>query len=308
MSCLIAFSGQGRQYAKMFDFLKKDEFGKLWLSDASRVLGKNMMDEAVIETYSYDILYSQLWIALLSIGACRAIQQQYTFEPLLCGYSLGEVSAFCVSTGLPIEKICELIEMRVKCMQDAMDKATQHRAAGLVALKGNINNDMVNELSKSYHCYVAIINDHDHYIIGGEIDNINQLMDAAKSAGVSKVEKLAVKVPSHTPLLTDASPIFLSYLQKNYQDLTLGLPILNAMTAEITTSTSQMLTILSDELSHTLHWDNVLRIAGEYQVSTFLELGPRSDLKHMFTAINPDIKAYALEDFETVKGIVAQMT
>lgn len=303
MSCIVAFSGQGRQFPEMFHFLKSNAFGLSWLADASKRLNKNLMDDKVIADCCYDVLYSQLFIALLSVGAFRAMQQQCSFEPLLCGYSLGEVSAFCVSAELSMDEICQLVEMRVNVMQAALDGSTQHRPAGLVALKGHMNISDAQQLTQQYQCYIAIINGSDHYIVGGEESNLNQLMDAAKARGISKVEKLAVKLPSHTPLLASASPAFLSYLQHQFNNSQLAYPILNAMTAEVTTSTSAMLTMLANELSHTLHWDKVLQIAGEYGVSPFLELGPRSDLKHMFTATNPDIAAYALDDFATVDGI-----
>jgi len=287
----------------MFHFLKNNAFGLSWLNEASKLINKDLLDDTVVSECCYDVLYSQLFITLLSVGAFRAVQQQCHFEPILCGYSLGEISAFCVSAELSMRQICQLIEMRVNVMQTAMEKATQLRPAGLVALKGHINIADVACLVETYQCYIAIINGADHYIVGGEEEHLTLLIDAAEELGVSKIEKLAVKLPSHTPLLASASPVFLTYLQNHFNHSQLTYPMLNAMTAEVTMSVPTMLTILADELSHTLYWGKVMQVAGEYGISAFLELGPRSDLKHMFTAINPRINAYALDDFATVNGI-----
>ena len=79
---------------------------------------------------------------------------------------------------------------------------------------------------------------------------------------------------------------------------------LNALTQVQIDSTQDMLPILARELSETLHWDNVMEIAAEYGISLFLELGPGAALKNMAVARFPSLKAYNLEGFSSVDGLI----
>lgn len=304
MSFLIGFSGQGQQYAGMFRLLKQDPWGSDWLRHASELLKLDLFNETIIAEKCYDVLYSQLLITILSVGLYRAVTQQHPIQALLCGYSLGEVNAFFASTEISLESMCDIVTKRVQCMQSALK---EHQPAGMVALKGHINSSKVNELTQNYHCYVAIVNGEDHYTVAGYLPDLDELSLAAKQAGVSQVKSLAVKLPSHTPLLAQASIIFLAYLQEHCSKANMTVPVLNALTGELIQDTPTMLNLLAKELSHTLQWDKVRQIACEYQPDLWLELGPKRELTNMLVATNPNIRAYAADDFATMDGLVNKL-
>ncbi len=301
MSLLIGFSGQGQQYQAMFHLLKQDTWGQSWLQACSKLIGFDLSHEANIAKYCDDALYSQLFITSLSVGTFRAIAQRRPLQALLCGYSLGELSAFCASTALPLTSIFDIVEKRVQCMQAALDN--YDKDAGMIALKGHINLNDAKKLIQTYNCHIAIINDNDHYIIGGFLADLEKLKTAAKKIGVSLVKSIKVKFPSHTPLLANASIEFHKYLQTYVQSAKMTIPILNAMTAERVEDTVSMLAILAKELSQPLHWDKIMHMASDYQIDTWLELGPQRALTHMFIEANPYIKAYASDDFITMNGV-----
>ncbi len=300
MSLLIAFSGQGSQHAQMFNLLKSCEFGKNWLTQASDILHKDLLDDSIIAQNLYNIIDAQLFIALLSVGAFKLIGASIPNDTLFSGYSLGEASAFCASAQLTLEETCELIQTRAQFMQEAALKSCHNQPAGLAVLKGRLNLNDAQELAETYQCAIAIINDNDHFVLGGLKSQLDELIKAALKKGITKAEKLAVNIPSHTPLLIEASNQFGEYLQK-YKNKSLEYAILNALTTEVISTTSDILPILANELSQTIHWNKVMQLAPEYGVSMLLELGPKSALKNM--ALNKDIsKVSALEDFSTIEG------
>lgn len=303
MSLLIAFSGQGMQYRDMFNKLAADDWGKHWLEEASQLMHLDLLNNDVVQRYCDDVVYAQCFISILSVGAFRAINQYSTLAPeFLCGYSLGELSAFAVSTRLDLNALCTLAQKRAVLMTEAMGNLPGKKQYGLAVLKGNINLKQVQLLCAHFNGHIAIINGDDHYVIGGSIDDLRLMLAAATSQGVNKAELLRVKVPSHTPLLCNASEAFLRHLQ-TVPLVTMRYPILNAFTNELIYNTQDIIPILADELSHTLHWGQVMRLAPEYGISLFLELGPRSSLKNMFAEANPRIKAYALDDFASITGL-----
>ena len=307
MSLLIAFSGQGFQNEHMFSSLCQDSFGKTWLKEASQIMKLDLFDEHAVRKACDDVIQVQCLIAILSVGAFYAFQQDINFNAtLLCGYSLGEVSAFCVSTNLSVENVCNLVKMRAQLMREAAVDYTHNQPSGLMVLKGRITANQAKQLAQNHACYIAIINADDHYIVGGLTKNLDALIAEAKAAGVMKAEKLAVNLPSHTPMLTQATQAFADYL-KPFQRGVMQYPILNALTQEIITDAQAMVDILAKELSQPLHWDRLMHIAREYGINTVLELGPGSALKNMFAALPASIKAYSLADFASVKGMAKHL-
>lgn len=300
MSLLIAFAGQGAQHGDMFAWLNSDSFGQRWLKDASALLNLDLLDESAVRTACTDVVQVQCLIAILSVGTFYALKKQIDLNPaFLCGYSLGETSAFCASANFSLPEIYTLVTQRAQFMQQAIDLP-----CGMAVLKGNINFAQLTQLTTAHACYLAIINADDHYIIGGLLADLEALLVDAQNSGVMKAEKLAVRLASHTPLLAQASANFAEYLQQ-FATVPLQYPILNALTQELIFTSNQILPILARELSETLHWDRVLHIAKEYGGSFFLELGPGAALKNMALASVPQLKAYNMEGFRTLPGLAA---
>lgn len=300
MSLLIAFAGQGSQHGNMFAWLNTDSFGQRWLKEASVLLNLDLLDESAVSAACTDVVQVQCLIALLSVGTFYALEKQTELNPaFLCGYSLGETSAFCASAHLSLPEVYALVTQRAQFMQQAINLPS-----GMAVLKGHINFAQVTQLAKTHACYLAIINADDHYIISGLLADLEVLLLDAQNQGVVKAEQLAVKLPSHTPLLAQASTHFAGYLHQ-FASVPLQYPILNALTQELIFTSNELLPILARELSETLHWDRVLRIAKEYGGSFFLELGPGAALKNMALAYVPQLKAYAMEGFHSFPGLAA---
>lgn len=299
MSLLIGFAGQGLQHEKMFRLLKTTDAGVQWLTQASTMLGKDLLDDAAVNVCCQDVMLAQIMIVLLSVGLFRCADLKPT---MLCGYSLGDVSAFCVSAQLELPDIIELIKKRAELMSIAAKEA-YFEPSGLAALKGNVSFAIAQQLAQSHQCYLAIINAGDHYIVGGADRNLTMLLQEATNQGVKTAEKLAVHLPSHTPLLAGAVKPFLAYLNSQFLQKTLSFPVLNTLTNMLITETDDLLTVLANELANTLHWDRTMSIASEYGITQFLELGPDASLKNMFWQAYPDISGYSSSEFSTLSGI-----
>lgn len=300
----MMFPGQGSQHSRMFHLLSKDEFGKQWLQHAGQILNIDLFDERAVAKALEDVIEVQCLIVILSVGVFRAIEQaSQAVISFLSGYSLGEVSAFCVSVELGLADICALVKKRATCMQAAARDACNHQATGMAVLKGNINLDSLTVMTIAHDCYLAIINADDHFVIGGVAAHLDALIIEARAKGVTKACRLAVKLPSHTPLLTKASAQFDNYLhQMSFNPM--RYPILNALTQEKIQNTQAMLPILAHELSQTLHWDRVMHISREYGIHQALELGPGFGLKKMARDLIPDSRAYSLDDYSSFEGFI----
>ncbi|KTC87542.1 MULTISPECIES: acyltransferase domain-containing protein [Legionella] len=303
MSLLIAFSGQGSQHSKMFAQLSADPYGKIWLRETSAAMNLDLFDEDIVSQACADVIQVQCLITSLSVGTFYSLKEKINLGfDFLCGYSLGEVSAFCVSINLSAKELCELVKNRALIMQKSAEEHSNNQPCGLIVLKGRVNPEQVKKLTENHSCYVAIINAEDHYIIGGLSTDLSALIEEAKSMGVLRAIKLAVDLPSHTPILSEATNAFAVYLQP-FQSCVMNYPILNALTQELSDNAQSMTNILAQELSQPLLWGRTMRIAQEYGISNFLELGPRAALKNMVAASLPQIKTYSSANFSTIEGL-----
>ena len=303
MPCLIGFSGQGLQHAHMFKCLQTDASGLAWMQEASHRLDRDLLNDKVVGDLCHDVLYAQLFIVLLSVGLFRCIESALGADSLLCGYSVGEVAAFGASTHLSMDVLIEVIKARVKAMQDAIHVASPRQSSGLVALKGRISFAQAQHIAQRCGCYMAIINAPDHFIVGGCDDALEALMHEALVAGVRTVRKLPIKLASHTPLLQAARAPFEAFLQKTVAQVPMKFPIINSITGASCTSSQVMIPWLAKALSQTLHWDRVMRLAPEFRVHTFLELGPGGHLKAMYPHDDSRVRVYGTEDFQSIHAL-----
>lgn len=304
MPLLIAFSGQGTQYGQMFHLLSEDAKGQQWLRQASTLLDSDLFDPLIVEQGCQDVILAQCLIVILEMGVFNLIIGENNLQPdLLCGYSLGEVAAFAASVQLTMSELYSLTHYRAQIMQQITQQSCGDEGAGLAVLKGNITAQTVQRLTDKHGCYLAIVNGDDHFIIGGKNQLLDDLLSEARTAGVKKAKGLAVRLPSHTPLLAKASQKFEHYLQ-SFVDYPMHYPVLNSLNQQQIMTSRDMIKVLAAELSQTLQWGRLMPIAKEYGITTMLELGPRAALKTMFKSTVPKIQAYAMDEFASIGGLL----
>jgi [acyl-carrier-protein] S-malonyltransferase len=87
-----------------------------------------------------------------------------------------------------------------------MDKSTT-KPSGLVAIRG-LTRDKLDPICKVHGAYVAIVNAEDQMLVGGTRKALEAITQDARAAGAERTTMLPVAVPSHTPLLAEASKEF----------------------------------------------------------------------------------------------------
>ena len=94
----------------------------------------------------------------------------------------------------------------------AMDKSTT-QPSGLVAIRG-LTRDRLDPICKAHGAYVAIVNAEDQMLVGGTRKALEAVAHDARAAGAEHTTMLPVAVPSHTPLLAEASDDFGKHCSK----------------------------------------------------------------------------------------------
>jgi [acyl-carrier-protein] S-malonyltransferase len=149
--------------------------------------------------------YTQPALLAAGIAVWRAWQVQGGAQPsLLAGHSLGEYTALVAADALSLRDGAHLVRLRGQLMQDAAPAGTGAMAAVLGAEDALVQEVCV-QASGSQVVVPANYNSPGQIVIGGDAAAVDRALALLGERGVRKTVKLAVSVPSHTPLMREAA-------------------------------------------------------------------------------------------------------
>ena len=140
-----------------------------------------------------------------SVAIWRTWQGQGGSVPAqLAGHSLGEYSALVCAGALPLREAAALVAERGRLMQAAVPAGTGSMAAVLGADDEMIR-QVCKEVSDEEVVTPANYNSPGQLVIAGHAGAVERAIQRLGELGVRKIVKLAVSVPSHTPLMREAA-------------------------------------------------------------------------------------------------------
>ncbi|RTL36860.1 MAG: malonate decarboxylase subunit epsilon [Rhodocyclaceae bacterium] len=296
MRLAILFSGQGNQQPAHFDALRQG---------ASPELGATLA-EAIPETWraaepSLAELQAnrvaQPLIFAYQMHLWRQLQPALPRPVAVAGYSLGEMAACCAAGAFSLEAGVALCVQRAALMDACVDGP-----AGLLAVLG-LRADVVAELAARCGLMVAIRNGPDHLVLGGHAAGLVEAEQLAQAAGASRVVRLGVGTPSHTPLLAAASSGFATLLAP-YRSGRLAFPVFSAIDGRAARTVADGMDALARQISTPLDWDACLGAVLEMQPDVVLEIGPGNALARMWGERDNGVPVRASDDFRSAAGII----
>jgi [acyl-carrier-protein] S-malonyltransferase len=123
---------------------------------------------------------------------------------VFAGHSLGEYSALVAAGALSLADGAHLVRLRGQLMQDAAPAGTGAMAAVLGA-EDAVVADACRDASGDEVVVPANYNAPGQVVIGGHAAAVDRALALLAERGVRKAVKLAVSVPSHTPLMREAA-------------------------------------------------------------------------------------------------------
>ncbi len=137
-----------------------------------------------------------VWRVWLAQGGARPL--------MLAGHSLGEYSALVAAEILSLRDAAHLVRIRGQLMQDAAPDGSGAMAA-VIGAEDQLVRDVCAEVSGSDVVVAANFNSPGQVVIGGHAAAVERASALLIERGARKVARLAVSVPSHTPLMRDAA-------------------------------------------------------------------------------------------------------
>jgi [acyl-carrier-protein] S-malonyltransferase len=217
---------------------------------------------------------------------------------VIAGYSIGELAAWGCAGALDEMGILRLARRRAAVMDAAAPSD-----GGLAAIVG-LRRPTLEPILARHALSIAIVNDVDHFTVGGHRAALEAACQEAAACGAKRAVTLAVAVPSHTPLLREATEQFRAVLREASPRLpAAGYRLLSGIDGDTVDNIDIGIDKLARQISTTIDWAACLESCRSAGAVAALELGPGTTLSRMASALFPDGRARAVEEFRTLAGL-----
>lgn len=233
--------------------------------------------------------------ALLAAGVAvwRAWQQQGGSQPaVLAGHSLGEYTALVAAGALSLRDGARLVRLRGQLMQEASPAGTGAMAAVLGA-----EDELVLEVCKAASDETIVVpanfNSPGQIVIGGHAAAVDKALAILAERGVRKAVKLAVSVPSHTPLMREAANR-LAEAMNGIQWHAPRIPVVQNVDAEVHEGIDSIRGALVRQLYLPVQWTGCVQALSAHGITRIAECGPGKVLAGLIKRIDKSLDARAV--------------
>jgi len=247
--------------------------------------------------------FTQPALLAASIALWRLWHEQGGVKPAwLAGHSLGEYSALVAAGALELREAAHLVRIRGQLMQQAV-AAGRGAMAAVLGAEDPLVERICSEVSGAEIVVPANYNAPGQIVIGGHTAAVDRALAELAENGVRKAVKLAVSVPSHTPLMCEAA----NHLKDAIAALDWHmpkLPVIHNVDAAVHHDLPAICEALVRQLYRPVRWSACVETLAANGVTKMAECGPGKVLTGLAKRINKSIEARALgscNEFESTR-------
>lgn len=208
----------------------------------------------------------------------------------LSGHSLGEYAALVASGVLSLHDGARLVRERGRLMQAAVPSGIGAMAAVLGA-EDSVVEEICREVSTPDSCIVPCnYNSPGQIVIGGHATALERATAVLNERGVRKVVRVAMSVPSHTPLMRDAAAQlgeFMKTLAWSMPDR----PVIQNADVVAHSSVDAIQDALVRQLYSPVRWTECVQKLAANGASHIVECGPGKVLTGLIKRIDKSLDA-----------------
>ena len=237
--------------------------------------------------------YTQPALLAAGVAVWRAWQQQGGARPaVLAGHSLGEYTALVAAGALTLRDGAHLVRLRGQLMQDAAPAGVGAMAA-VIGAEDELVVEVCELASASQVVVPANYNSPGQVVIGGDAAAVDRAIALLTERGVRKVVKLAVSVPSHTPLMREAANRLAAAM--NGMDWRMpDLPVVQNVDAQVHAGVDSIRDALVRQLYLPVRWTQCVQVLAGKGVVQIAECGPGKVLTGLVKRIDKSLEARSL--------------
>lgn len=295
-SIALVFPGQGSQSVGMLAELSElHPSVKATFEEASDGAGVDLwaLSQGGPEEMLNRTEFTQPALLAAGVAVWRVWQAQGGVRPaVLAGHSLGEYTALVAAGALSLRDGAHLVRIRGQLMQDAAPAGTGAMAAVLGADDALVE-AACEEASGAQVVVPANYNSPGQIVIGGDAAAVDRALALLQEKGVRKAVKLAVSVPSHTPLMREAANR-LAETMAGLQWALPALPVVQNVDARVHDELDGIRSALVRQLYLPVQWTGCVQALAARGVTRIAECGPGKVLTGLVKRIDKSLDARAL--------------
>lgn len=277
--------GQGAQTPGFLHELPQVKEVDATLAEASRILGHDVLELDNAERLESTVAV-QLTALVAGVATSRALAARDVRPDAVSGLSVGSFTAAVIAGSLDFADAVRLVRLRASLMEKAYPSGygmaafggfNQRRLAQLVA----------SQVGPEEPLYIANLNAPAEIVVTGAIPALDRLLEAARHAGASRAQKLAVSVPSHCPLLADVS----SHLADAITKISIRPPRLTYVgnrRARVLRDTAAVEEELATNVCNPVLWHDSTTLLYELGERFFIEMPPGNTLTGLINSAFSD--------------------
>lgn len=292
----FVFPGQGSQSVAMLAELSELHAGiRDTFAEASDGAGIDLwaLSQGGPEEQLNRTEYTQPALLAAGIAVWRLWQAQGGARPsVLAGHSLGEYTALVAANALSLRDAAHLVRIRGQLMQDAAPAGTGAMAA-VIGADDELVRATCSEASGSEVVVPANYNSPGQVVIGGHAAAVDRALALLADKGVRKAVRLAVSVPSHTPLMREAANR-LSETMAGLAWQAPELPVVQNVDAEVHEGVQSIRDALVRQLYLPVQWTGCVQALAARGAARIAECGPGKVLTGLTRRIDKALEARPL--------------
>jgi [acyl-carrier-protein] S-malonyltransferase len=292
----FVFPGQGSQSVGMLgELAARDPRVRACFDEASEGAGLDLwaLAQQGPEEQLNQTEFTQPALLAASVAAWRLWQASGGPRPAaLAGHSLGEYSALVAAEAIALADAAKLVRLRGQLMQAAVPAGTGAMVAVLGAEDALIE-AVCADAAQGEVVVPANYNTPGQVVIGGHAAAVGRAVALLAERGVRKTVRLAVSVPSHTPLMREAS-LQLAEAMKSVVWRAPSLPVVQNVDATVHADVESVVDALVRQLHRPVQWTRCVQDLVARGVGRLAECGPGKALTGMAKRIDKGLEARAL--------------
>ncbi|MDR2013232.1 MAG: ACP S-malonyltransferase [Rhodanobacter sp.] len=237
-----------------------------------------------------------VWRAWLAAGGATPAR--------LAGHSLGEYTALVAAGAISLHDAAHLVRIRGQAMQDAAPEGVGAMAAVLGA-EDILVEEICRDVSDSHVVTPANYNAPSQIVIGGHVQAVDAALAKLSERGVRKAKKLAVSVPSHTPLMREAANRLAEAI-KVYRWSEPAIPIVQNVDACVHHDLADIRDALVRQLYLPVRWTQCVQALIADGATRIAECGPGKVLTSLVKRIDKSVDGRVLGTSDEFNTALAQ--
>jgi [acyl-carrier-protein] S-malonyltransferase len=292
----FVFPGQGSQSLGMLaDLAEYRPIVREAFAEASDGCGIDLwtLAQAGPEEQLNQTEFTQPVLLAAGVAVWRAWLEDDGAQPAqFAGHSLGEYAALVAAGALSLGDGARLVRERGRLMQAAVPAGIGAMAAVLGAEDALIE-EVCAAVASDQVIVPANYNSPGQVVIGGHAEAIDRAIAEFGARGVRKVVKLAVSVPSHTPLMREAADQLAAVMESVAWSMP-DRPVIQNADAAAQASVHDIRDALARQLYLPVRWTECVQALAAGGATRLVECGPGKVLAGLARRIDKSLEARAI--------------